>query len=296
MLYFAEKKDMDLKSNKFSFFALAILMSAAALLGSCGSRNASSTEASDSVNDTIAAEDSVEVVEVVFDTVIYSDSVIFGNKGSVHVDWNVVFPATSEVVYADSIRDWVLRFVGDTSSVAKDAQLADIIVKKGKDELESCKEEVEGLIQEDEEYEVESWNTWDYESTLDITVLYENEEYITMEVSTYLYAGGAHAFSTYYGVTFRKSDGHIMGWDLLSDMSTKEITSKISDGLVEYFEVKSVDDLYGECLFDYIEEGDLPMPGTAPYLVEEGVAFIYQSYEIAPYVAGMPEGVIKIEE
>ena len=281
---------MDLKSNKISFFALAIMMFAAALLGSCGSGTASA-EASASDNDTTE----VDEVKVVFDSVSFSDKADFGDRGSVALSWKAIVPATTGGAYADSIRDWVVgQFGCDLEN--PNASLDYVIEETGKANFEMLKQVAKGLMAEDDEDGGEGYD-YVFEDGTDITILYEDDEYITMVAYDYAYDADIHAQEFERGVTFRKSDGHVMGWDLFGDMTQKEINSKILDGLVGYFELESVEDLYkSEYLFDDVVDADeFPMPETAPYLVEDGVVCIYQQYEIAPYEAGMPNCVIKVK-
>lgn len=40
----------------------------------------------------------------------------------------------------------------------------------------------------------------------------------------------------------------------------------------------------------------VPMPETPPYIIEDKIVFLYQQYEIAPYVADKPEARIPIKE
>ena len=43
-----------------------------------------------------------------------------------------------------------------------------------------------------------------------------------------------------------------------------------------------------ECLFDGVYD-NFPLPYTEPWFTADGVKFVYSAYEIAPYIAGMPE-------
>ena len=120
------------------------------------------------------------------------------------------------------------------------------------------------------------------------TLLTDTAGFITYEVEGYDYTGGAHGMPFNYGVTFSKEDGSQIGWDIFAD--TTSLTPLFKAGVADYFEEVDISDL-SDFLFDGVEE-DFPLPGTSPRMTSEGVGFIYGAYEIAPFAAGMPSGVI----
>lgn len=120
-----------------------------------------------------------------------------------------------------------------------------------------------------------------------ITKKQEGEQWITMQYVNSVYLGGAHGSYLIFGQTFRKSDGRRIDWDLFS---TVKMQSIIRDGLKEYFEVKTDDELAG-CL-TLNDSFILPMPVTPPLFGKDGIIVTYQQYEIASYAAGMPSFVI----
>ena len=124
-------------------------------------------------------------------------------------------------------------------------------------------------------------------SSIKITKDYETDKVVTFLYNSYENGGGAHGGAVGSGMTFRKSDGRRIDWDLFT---TVKMQSIIRDGLKEYFEVKTDDELAG-CLTlndSYI----LPMPVTPPLFGKDGIIVTYQQYEIASYAAGMPSFVI----
>ena len=46
----------------------------------------------------------------------------------------------------------------------------------------------------------------------------------------------------------------------------------------------------------FVEDGPIPLPAWTPYPTEEGLAFVYQQYEIASYAAGMPAFTLPYED
>lgn len=60
----------------------------------------------------------------------------------------------------------------------------------------------------------------------------------------------------------------------------------------QYFEVRTESELRDILL---LNNEPFPFPQNPPYFEENGVCFLYQQYEIAPYAAGMPACVIPFE-
>ena len=94
-----------------------------------------------------------------------------------------------------------------------------------------------------------------------------------------------------YGVTFVKSDGARLGWDMFAD--TTGLPQLFRGYVAQYFEVD--DDALSELLFDNVET-TFPLPTQEPWLTADGVKFCYTAYEIAPYAAGQPSGTIPAEK
>ena len=124
-------------------------------------------------------------------------------------------------------------------------------------------------------------------SSIKITKGYETDKVVTFNFSSYEFGGGAHGGAVGSGMTFRKTDGRRIGWDLFS---TAKMQSVLREGLKEYFEVKTDDELAGNLTLD--DSYFLPMPVTPPLFGKDGIIVTYQQYEIAPYAAGMPSFVI----
>ena len=124
-------------------------------------------------------------------------------------------------------------------------------------------------------------------SNIKITKDYETDKVVTFFYNSYENGGGAHGGAVGSGMTFRKSDGRRIDWDLFT---TVKIQSIIRNGLKEYFEVKTDDELAG-CL-TLNDSFILPMPVTPPLFGKDGIIVTYQQYEIASYAAGMPSFVI----
>ena len=128
-------------------------------------------------------------------------------------------------------------------------------------------------------------------SETEITRGYETSKVVTFNFSSYEYGGGAHGGSVGSGMTFRKTDGRRIGWELFS---TVKMQSILRNGLKEYFEVKTDEELENCLSLEGIY--NIPLPVTPPLFTEKGIVVIYQQYEIAAYAAGMPSFTIPYKD
>lgn len=129
-----------------------------------------------------------------------------------------------------------------------------------------------------------------FASETEIRYLYETDKFVTFQYKKYEDMGGAHGGTFIAGMTFRKSDGRLVEWDLF----TRSMQDVIKKGLKQYFEVNT-DEEMEKCLSlenTYL----LPLPATPPVFTKEGVLFTYQQYEIAAYAAGLPSFIVPYNE
>lgn len=116
---------------------------------------------------------------------------------------------------------------------------------------------------------------------------FETGQFVTYTEETYQYAGGAHGGETFSGAVFRKTDGRRMGWNVFKKDSLEAIKTFIEAGLQHlYFKAKDKKTFREGLLLDEYEE--FPLPQSDPLFMKDGVQFVYQQYEIAPYAAGRP--------
>lgn len=129
-----------------------------------------------------------------------------------------------------------------------------------------------------------------FASETEIHHLYETDKFVTYEFKKYEDMGGAHGGTVITGMTFRKSDGRRVDWDMFTG-SMQDVMKK---GLKKYFEVNTDEELEN-CLsleHTYL----LPLPANPPVFIKEGVSITYQQYEIAPYAAGLPSFILPYNE
>ena len=129
-----------------------------------------------------------------------------------------------------------------------------------------------------------------FASETEIHYLYETDKFVTYEMKKYEDMGGAHGGTFISGMTFRKSDGRRVEWDLF----TKSMQDVIKKGLKKYFEVNTDEELENSLSLENTYM--LPLPATPPVFTKEGVLFTYQQYEIAAYAAGLPSFIVPYDE
>ena len=131
------------------------------------------------------------------------------------------------------------------------------------------------------------------EADTKISKVYESDKVISYNYFSNGYMGGAHGSTISTGVTFRKTDGRRVTWDMFSNNS--QLQEIIKKGLKKYFNVKTDEELLN-CLLDISDVAFIPMPVSAPVFQKDGILFVYQQYEIAAYAAGQPSFVLPYNE
>ena len=119
---------------------------------------------------------------------------------------------------------------------------------------------------------------------------HESDLLVTYIVSIMGFEGGAHGYSFEKGATFRKSDGKIFNYDMFTDTNSREFKNILTSGLKNYFSenIGTKDINLEDFIFGPIDSDFPKLPEEGPYLTADGITFIYQEYEIAPYAAGKP--------
>lgn len=114
------------------------------------------------------------------------------------------------------------------------------------------------------------------------TLAEQTDRYVTYISEGFVYTGGAHPVPWYYGATFSKIDGSLVGYDMFNDL--EQLTEIVAPHFQElYFNslelVEEMEDMGDE---------DFMLPINDPWIETDSVVFCYQTFEIAPYSSGMP--------
>ena len=122
----------------------------------------------------------------------------------------------------------------------------------------------------------------------------DTSKFLTYKSVQYSFSGGAHGSTSETYATFCKRDGHLLT-ATLQPACGPQIQPLLRDGLLRYFSAQMEDgqanDLSASNITQYLfadEVADgIPLPQQMPVMTSDGLLFIYQQYEIAPYAAGI---------
>lgn len=226
-----------------------------------------------------------------FENITFADTLFKGDNRSLDecksmVDIDIEYP-TENTFLGRSIREWIdselfiysqsiLDSIPNEPSVyvREDIDGEKVVYFYGNEILKNLPHSQDSL---------ESYSTF----TLRIKTIYETEKLVTYQVDKDLYfAGGAHGVNSIYGITFRKSDGKIFD---------KHIVMTIPQTVLKR-ELKNYFGQTEENIEDILFSPYIEMPEREPFFTKEGLMFIYQQYEIAPYVYGHPQFVLPYSE
>lgn len=128
------------------------------------------------------------------------------------------------------------------------------------------------------------------------SVLADNGKFVSLSINSYRFEGGAHGSSVISQQTFRKEDGREFGWNnMFSEENKYALRDLLKKGVMQYFEIDREEDLKN-FLLNPDDAFLLPLPETPPVMLKDGIRFVYQQYEIAPYASGMPAFTLPYSE
>lgn len=218
------------------------------------------------------------------DNTVKTDSVKYEQNGKgIEISIKADFPEQNTSALYNSIAEYISEQLGGTytGSLEHSDSIVDFY---GQAQQDSMKKEQKDFGGPDDmafsySYEIKKDN--------------ETAEYVTFTTFSDTYLGGAHGSHYASGATFRKSDGRKFGFDMLRNTDSEAFHTLLKDGLKDYFKELTSgknmsDDQLKDLLMTEASVDWLPLPVTPPYLTKDGVTFVYQNYEIAPYAAGMP--------
>ncbi|MBR1518497.1 MAG: DUF3298 domain-containing protein [Prevotella sp.] len=255
----------------FLFMALA-----AASVNSCDELMSSATESGKSGSD-VSATDSIQIAttlrEVEDSSGMYSIS--------------LQLPVDQKSALAKAVNEYATEMMGGTfeGEYTDTTAMADHYLKGIIDEYHEMYGEVP-------HFAVDGMKLLD---NIKMFKVYETPKVVTYEYTTETFTGGAHGGFYSVGQTFRRSDGRRIGWDILQHQYGVEFQEMLKHGLKEYFDIGSDDELKGMLLSED-KFYTIPLPQCPPLFVKDGVMFVYNQYEIAPYAAGLPTFVIAYDK
>ena len=144
-------------------------------------------------------------------------------------------------------------------------------------------------------------------NNLTISLAEQTHDYLTFTLGYEVYTGGAHGGYCAEGATFSRRDGSRFSWSCFDPDKRAEMVELLKHGLMGYFSSSEEQVTTDSALFDFLLlfddpdtpenelEFGLPLPQADPWLTREGLCFIYQQYEIAPYAAGLPNVTLPVD-
>lgn len=127
--------------------------------------------------------------------------------------------------------------------------------------------------------------------TSEYTLAEQTDLYVTYISEGSVFTGGAHPMPWYFGTTFSKTDGSIIGYDIFDD--PEQIVELVAEGIQkQYFEPNNTAE--EEYLIDMSEPFKLPT--NQPWIEGGSVVFCYQPLEIESYSAGIPFCKIALDD
>lgn len=133
----------------------------------------------------------------------------------------------------------------------------------------------------------------------------ETDSYVTYHCFSYVYLAGAHGSTFERSFNIVKATGKKLS-QVVDTTRVKDLQPILRKGVLSYLNQQSGNESQTENeeqitdaqLNDYlfIENGIIPLPSSSPYLAKDGVHFIYQQYEIGPYVMGLVSFTVPLEK
>lgn len=217
---------------------------------------------------------------------------------------NVAFPVPDKkhALLVAAVNEWISEQLGGTYGDSVEGDYAQLLA-----DTAAMAEHYFKAIKENNE---KQWNELgdgmpkDYLSeiqlfdSVSIEKLAEGLDWITFQKVNDVFQGGAHGSHLVFGQTFRKSDGRRIGWDIIRQSPEDGLQELMRKGILEYMRGDN-DKLTEEEAMDMLDESAkyyLPMPQCPPIFTEEGILFLYNQYEIAPYALGLPQFILTWEK
>lgn len=265
-----------MNTHKTFFFGITTLAVAIGICGSgCKNTSADASESPILATDSVRWEDSLSMKSC------YARVEISGE-----------YPVTGNLPLLDSVQAWLgnrlntnVMNVGTPLFNLTPTLLAsgnNIAAACGKALLNSAETDFKGFAADD--------ISMDYEYIYNF-----GPEYVTDSIATYQFTGfgdigGAHGSTLSDRQSFNANSGVSLTYaNVFGPDARAKLAARIRQGLWEqYFKDEAMPDMtLADMLL--IDPDTLPLPQTPPAFEKDGITFIYQQYEIAPYAAGMPQ-------
>ena len=145
---------------------------------------------------------------------------------------------------------------------------------------------------DDDDYILEDENSFIYELSLENTILYNKDNFISFVVKNTNYEGGAHGSNSIYGYVIDLNTGKLLTEDDFSGNNYKKNLSAVL--------VKKIMAAKGLTDASQLEDSGYKIEDIAPNgnftIDDKGITYYFNEYEIAAYFVGITEVFIPYEE
>lgn len=209
-----------------------------------------------------------ESAEFQIERVVYEDS-ITSEDGSIYYKADIDVPVAGPDSLLSCIREWINEELGGSYTGELNCDTAMLSSYAAYFFENGIDDEQAGLG-----------------TQLSIRKTYETDTYVSYLMQGQTYTGSVHGMPFTKGMTFSKTDGSRLDWDVFTD--TQPLKTILLHAIREqYFEGNDSD--FVQAIDIMVKDTtDFPLPETDPWFTADSIQFVYQPYEIAPYAAGLP--------
>lgn len=227
------------------------------------------------------------------DNAEYADSLVVDSmKSSVTLD---VDYATSKMEATAVINNWITKQIGTPDEI-KTKNMSRLVKEVGNAYMDSVKKDITAEQKEYENADNEfALPPAPQEYHFVVKPAYTTDKFVSYTATTNAYFGGAHGASMLTTAVFTLPEGNKLTYkDMFNESNLGDVRSLVIDSIkTQYFHIDT-DSAFAEVVIDSPE--NLNLPQQVPYFLKDGVAFVYNEYEIAPYSAGMPRCVVSYDQ
>lgn len=211
------------------------------------------------------------------------------DDGSIYFTLYIDYPTSGGEALKQSIREYISEQLGGTyeGSLADSTALRQHYTEQYRDSLRR----IDAATAKDRGLKSVFMN-------ITIRVYAETDQFITYSCIKGWDFRWYHGFYSSDYQTFRKSDGRRFGWEMFREKDPSHLNALLRDSLKAALEAESDSALLAIVSEAYTTDSVLmvPLPAMKPAFMGDGLLFVYQLYEIAPYVYGAPEVLISYDK
>ena len=207
------------------------------------------------------------------------------DKSSVTVSIRAQFPSKGPSDLVNATRSWVA-----SALACSDTLIAG--VHEHENDAKDLFSYVGGELIKESKADLRTINTpgLTYEFIWDITTPVASDTCVTYSSTFYCYTGGAHGSTQIIQNTFDARGIPFTTETMFAPESLETLRQLVAANLAsQYFHETSVETMKANLI---LTGDNVPLPSADPAFYPNGIRFIYQQYEIAPYAAGLPECTI----